>query len=83
MQALSELLLKYKVPGVRESEIRRICTEEVLILTGCTLLSTQVQYKNEELRLSVPPVLRSALILRKAELLERIKAREIAIQRIT
>ena len=82
MQALSDLLLKYHLPGVRESEIRRICAEEVALLTGCTLQPAQVQYKNEELRLSVPPTLKSALILRKAELLERIKNREIALQRI-
>jgi hypothetical protein len=82
MRSISELLLKYPLPGVRESEIRRICIEEVLALTGCTLLSSQVQYQNEELRFSVPPVLKSALLIRKEELLGRIQGREVAIRRL-
>ncbi len=82
MQALSELLLKYKIPGVRNSEIRRICAEEVLALTGFQLTAKQIQYKNEHLLFSVPPVLKSALLLHKTELLSRIKARSVAVQSI-
>ena len=82
MRSLSDLLLKYKIPGVRASEIRRICAEEVFALTGCTLTPLQVQYKNENLRLSVPPVLKSALLLKQNELLQRIKARDIEIRSI-
>ena len=82
MKSLSDLLLKYKIPGVREVEIRRICAEEVLALTGCKLTPLQVQYKNENLRLSVPPVLKSALLIRKAELLKRIKERDIELYSI-
>jgi hypothetical protein len=82
MQALSELLLKYKIPGVRNSEIRRICAEEILTLTGCKLTSKQISYRNEHLRLSVPPVLKSALLVHQTELLKRIHAREIALQTI-
>jgi hypothetical protein len=83
MKSLSDLLLKYKIPGVRASEIRRICAEEVLALTGCTLAPAQVQYKNENLRLSVPPVLKSALLLRRDELMQRIQARDIQLHSIT
>lgn len=79
MKSLSDLLLKYHVPGVRESEIRRICMEEVLALTGCALVSSQVQYKSEGLILSVAPVLKSAILIRKEELMNRIKARDIAL----
>ena len=82
MRSLSDLLLKYKIPGVRASEIRRICAEEVLALTGCALTPLQVQYKNENLRLSVPPVLKSALLLQQNELLQRIKARDVEIHSI-
>ena len=83
MISLSSLLLNYKIPGVRESEIRKICAEEVFLLTGWPLKATQVRYKNEKLTLSVPPVLKSAILLRQKELLERIKRREIKIQKIT
>jgi hypothetical protein len=82
MRSLSDLLLKYKIPGVRESEIRRICGEEVFALTGCTLVANQINYRNEHLRLSVPPVLKSALLLRQTELLQRIQARDVLLQTI-
>ena len=75
MRLLSDLLLNYKIP--------RICAEEVLTLTGCSLQSNQVHYKNEKLTLSVPPVLKSALLLRQKELIQRIKARNITIRSIT
>ena len=79
MKSLSDLLLKYKIPGVRTSEIRRICAEEVYALTGCKLTPSQVEYKNENLRISVPPVLKSALLMRKTELMDRIKARDVEL----
>jgi hypothetical protein len=82
MKALTELLLNYKIPGVRESEIRKICAEEVFALTGCALIGSQVKYHNEKLTLSVPPVLKSALLVRQGELVERIKARDVAIRTI-
>ena len=82
MQALSALLLNYKIPGVRESEIRKICAEEVFNMTGCALKPTQVSYKNEKLRINVPPVLKSAILLRQKELLERISNRQVKIQKI-
>ena len=80
MHSLSDLLLKYKIPGVRASQIRRICAEEVFALTGCELQPSQLQYKNERLTLSVPPVLKSALLLRQNELMKRIQARDVLIQ---
>lgn len=78
-KSISDLLLKYKVPGVRESEIRRICREEITSVLGCVLTSEQVQYKSEGLVLSVAPVLKSAILIRKTEIMERIKARDIAL----
>ena len=82
MQSLNDLLLKYKIPGVRSSQIRRICAEEVFALTGCELKPSQLQYKNENLTFSVPPVLKSALLLRQKELMQRIQARDVQIQTI-
>ena len=80
MNSLSDLLLKYKIPGVRSSQIRKICAEEVFALTGCRLTPSQLQYRNETLTLSVPPVLKSALLLRQVELKQRIQSRDVPIQ---
>jgi hypothetical protein len=82
MKTLGDLLLKYKIPGVRDSEIRKICAEEVLALTGWQLAPQQVKYKHEQLTLHVAPVLKSNLLMRQGELLERIRAREVAIHSV-
>jgi hypothetical protein len=82
MISLSDLLLKYHVPGVKESEIRRICAEEASGVTGCSLSPKTVQYKNEKLTLSVPPVVKSAILLRKDELMKRIQDRGVVIRSI-
>jgi hypothetical protein len=80
MKTLGDLLLNYKVPGVRDAQIRKICAEEVCALTGCELAPTQVQYKNEKLTLNVAPVLKSQILMRQAELFERIRARDVVIR---
>jgi hypothetical protein len=82
MRSLSDLLLNYHVPGIKSAEIRRICADEVEKLTGCKLTSNQISYKNEKLVLSVPPVLKSAILLRKDELMNRIKARDVELYAI-
>ncbi len=79
MKSLSDLLLTYHVPGVKTAEIRRICGEEITLLIGCSLSPKQIQYKNEKLVISVPPVMKSAILVRKGEIIERIKARNIEI----
>jgi hypothetical protein len=80
MNSLSDLLLKYKIPGVRSSQIRKICAEEVLALTGCSLQPSQLQYRNEKLTLTVAPVLKSALLLRQVELIQKIQARDVVVK---
>jgi hypothetical protein len=82
MISLSDLLLKYHVPGVRESEVRRICAEEASTLTGYPLTTKHIQYKNEKLTFSVPPVLKSAILMRKDDLLKKIQDRGVELRSI-
>jgi hypothetical protein len=80
MKTLGDLLLNYKIPGVRDAQIRKICAEEVCALTGCELAPAQVRYKHDELILNVAPILKSQLLMRQTELLERIRARDVQIR---
>lgn len=80
MQPLSELLLKYTVPGVRFAEQRRICAEEASAIMNYPLTSKNVKYKNEELIFSVPPVLKSALVLKQGELIQKLSARGVTVR---
>ncbi len=80
MRSLTDLLLNYHLPGIRFSEMRRICAEEATTLTGCALTSKQMLYKNEELICSVPPVIKSALLLRQGELIARLATRGVVVR---
>ncbi len=80
MDSLSNLLLKYHIPGVRAAENRRICVEEISALSGVPVTSKQVQYKNETLFLSVSPVLKSALYLKQVELKQKLLDRGVLIK---
>lgn len=79
MRTISELLLNYKIPGVQAAEIRRICAEEISTITGFTPTSKQLQYKNEQLFLTVPPIVKSAILLRHAELVARLASRGVTL----
>jgi hypothetical protein len=80
MKSLTDLLLNYPIPGVRALEQRRICAEEASALTGCDLKTKNMQYKNEELTCSVAPVIKSALILRQGELIQKLATRGIVVR---
>ena len=80
MKSLSDLLLNYHLPGIRFSETRRICAEEATALTGCALTSKQMHFKNEELSCSVPPIVKSALLLKQQELIEKLAARGVVVR---
>lgn len=83
MKSFSELLLAYRIPGVRAAEIRHICSEEISHVTGYTPKTTQLQYKNEQLFLTVPPIIKSALVLKHKELSDRLAARGVTLAKIT
>ena len=80
MRSLSELLLTYHIPGVRASEIRRICAEEIAAVTGYQPTSKQLSYKNESMFLSIPPIVKSALVLKQKELATRLMSRGVTLK---
>lgn len=80
MKSLGDLLLKYSIPGLRFSEIRRVCAEETSAVMNCPLQAKDIQYKDEEIRFAVSPVLKSAIILKQDLLRERLAARGITVK---
>lgn len=82
MQSISDLLLKYSVslPGLKFSEQRRVCAEEATIVMNYPFTSKDINYKNEELAFSVPPVLKSALFLKQEELIQKLATRGITVR---
>ena len=82
MRTLTDLLLNYRIPGVQSLERRRICAEEATALIGCEIVAKQLQYKNEELLFSAPPLMKSAIFLKQNELIERLAARGVVVRAI-
>jgi hypothetical protein len=82
MKSLSDLLLRYStaLPGLKFSEQRRVCAEEASIVMNYPLTSKDIQYKNEELRFSVPPALKSALFLKQDELIQKLALRGVVVR---
>jgi hypothetical protein len=82
METIGNLLLKYHIPGVQDAEKRRICVEDIQQITGYPLVSKQIKYKNEKLFLTVPSVLKSAVLLKQHELTASLAARGVVLQKI-
>jgi hypothetical protein len=80
MRSLTDLLRNYPIPGIRLLEKRRICAEEASVVTGCVLTTKNMQYKNEELLFSVPPIIKSALFLKQQELIDRLALRGVVVR---
>ena len=64
MKSLRDLLLKHKVPGAEEAETRRICAAILSNVTSVSILPKQIKYQDEILSLSVPPIVKSALLMK-------------------
>ena len=82
MKSLADLLLNHKVPGVRDAQIRHAIAEEVSRLLNIPILPKQVRYKDADLVLAVPPVVKSAIKLKTQEIVEALSARDIRIASI-
>lgn len=82
MKSLADLLLNHKVPGVRDAQIRHSIAEELSSMFNIPILPKQVRYKDADLVLAVPPVVKSMIRLRSTEIVEKLKERDIPIATI-
>ena len=67
MKSLSDLLKNHKVPGIKEAEVRRACAAILSRVSGVPIQPKQVRYNDGSLYLKVPPILKSALVIKFAE----------------
>lgn len=71
--SIKDILARHPTPGIREANIRQCVANAVTELTGVAVTPGQVSHADGRLALSVPPVLKSALLLRIDELKSRLK----------
>jgi hypothetical protein len=82
MRSLSELLLNHAIPGLRQSERRRLCAEAVSEIVGLPVKASQVKYEDEVLSLSLSPVLKSEILLRQTALIELFNSRGVRVREL-
>lgn len=77
--SIRDILAKHPVPGVREAQIRHSIAKAVTNLTGVTITPEQVRHSEGRLFIVVPPVLKSALLLRLTEFTDLLKKEGVEI----
>ena len=82
MKSLADLLLKHKVPGVRDAQIRHSIAEEISELLRIPIEPKQVHYKDADLVLKVPPIVKSAIVLNREKIIALLAERNIRIATI-
>lgn len=71
--SIKDILARHPMPGIREANIRHTAAEAITELTGVTVAPSQIGHADGRLVLSVPPVLKSALLLRIEEFKDRLR----------
>lgn len=82
MKSLADLLLNHKVPGVRDAQIRHAIAEEVSTLLQIPIEPKQVKFKDGDLVLAVPPIVKSVIKLKTEEIVQILSARNIRVNSI-
>jgi len=71
--SIRDILARKPNPGLREMHLRHTVAEAVTELLGVQVTPSQVEHTDGRFVLKVPPVMKSALLLRMDELKSRLK----------
>jgi hypothetical protein len=71
--SIRDILARHPMPGIREANIRHCVADALTDITGVTIEPSKVNHTDGRLVLSVPPVLKSAILLRLDEFKSRLK----------
>jgi len=82
MKSLSEILLKHPVPGLRQSERRKVCAEVLTKFIGLPIKASQVNWEDEILSLSVSPVIKSEILMHETELHQLLASGGITVKKM-
>lgn len=82
MFSIQDLLARHPIPGLKQSENRRIVAAVLSDILGLSIDPKTIQIKDGVLLLSVPPVLKSALIIRQKDIQNALSLKDISIKAI-
>lgn len=80
--SIHDLLAHHPAPGIREANIRHTVAEAITKLTSVPVGPEKIQHKEGKIVVNVPPVLKSALLLRSSELTELLKEEGIVLMEL-
>ena len=82
MKSITELLKLHTAPGIRLAEGRRVCAGALQSVLGITVSPDQLSYTNGVISLSLPPVVKSAALMKRTEIIALLKSADISITEI-
>lgn len=80
--SIKDILARHPVPGIREAQVRYAVAKAVTDLTGVEITPDKVRHTEGRLVLAVPPVLKSAILLRLQEFTDLLKEEDIEIREV-
>jgi len=82
MKSIAELLLNHPVPGLKEAYVREEIAFVVSEVLGVACVPKQIQVKHSAIYIALPPVAKSALLLKRAQLTEALNKKGIDVVRV-
>lgn len=79
MKSITELLRLHTAPGVRFAEERRVCAGVLQTVLGIPISPDQISCEHEMLSLSLPPVVKSAALTKKTEILALLTSAGVSV----
>ncbi|MES2225491.1 MAG: hypothetical protein V4480_01645 [Patescibacteria group bacterium] len=79
---LSDILARLPIPGLKESNDRHTIAEVLSEQLGIPIQPKQIVFKDSILIVSSPPVVKSALHLKRKDILSLLEKKGISIQTI-
>jgi len=82
MKSLGDLLKFHKVPGVEEAEVRKVIAAALTRVLGVPVSVKHIRYSDGVASLQIPPVLKSALVIKFSEVQALLEGEGITLREI-
>jgi hypothetical protein len=79
MKRLGDLFSADKIPGFKEAHIRHTIAATISRILQVPVVPKQVKYEDGSVYLSTPPVVKSAILLKTAEIQETLQKEGIKV----
>jgi len=82
MLSLADLLKNHPVPGMRQAAIRSDCSEALAGVLGIAVAAGKLKYESGVLTLALPPVVKSAALLKQEQIKAALLSRGLTLTEI-